>query len=245
MDGPELAVTIDMKLGLRDVRLDEGKDDQDGSGTCGAMTYLEARSVEALFKKYRSLAEEYWAARIPAPSSPHAWMAGPGGLRPTETEKSRELRREISERQPEVIHWAARLGVGVTGQSVPAAAVGGPIIPFNFLACVVDQAAGHTHVSSEQVLDAIDHCIGAAANTKRRLLARLLKPWCWLVDVPALIVGWPFVVMRKAGVPPRVVEGNAAQVIKALLTGLLWLAGFAYAALQTGLLSAIQSMVSR
>lgn len=207
------------------------------------MTYLQARRVEALFKEYRALAVAYWGALTPAPQSPHAWMAGPGGLRPTETEASRVIRQKLSIMQPEVVHWAAHLGAGVTGQSFPAPAVGGPVIPFNFLTCVVDQNVGHTHVSTDKVLDAIDECIGAAGFVERRLFARLVKPWCWLVDVPAMIVAWPFLVMRKAGVPAKFVEGTSAQVIKAIFTGLLWLGGFAYAVYRTGLGAALQSVL--
>lgn len=209
------------------------------------MTYLEARRVEALFKEYRKLALDYWAALIPAPQSPHAWMAGPSGLHPTETDASREFRRKLTLSQPEALYWADRLGVGVTGQSFPAPAVGGPVIPFNLLACVIDQDIGHTRVPTAKVLDAIDTCIGAAAFEKRRLLARLVKPWCWVVDVPALIVGWPFHVMRKAGVPDKFVEGTSAKIIKAILTGLLWLAGFTYAVYQTGLGAAIHAALTK
>ena len=126
------------------------------------MTYLEARRVEMLFREYRKLTLDYWDALIAAPESPHAWMAGPGGLQPTETDSSREIRRKLKLIQPEVVHWANRLGVSVTGQSFPAPAVGGPVIPFNFLECVTDQNIGHTTVPTARVLDAIDKCIGAA-----------------------------------------------------------------------------------
>jgi hypothetical protein len=118
------------------------------------------------------------------------------------------------------------------------------VIPVNLLACVTDRRAGYRNVSQEEVTDAIDQCIGAAVFVKRRLLARLLKPWCWLVDVPAVIVGWPFYVMRKAGVPDKIVESTGAQIIKAILTGLLWLVGFAYAVYRTGLAAAMQAALA-
>lgn len=146
--------------------------------------------------------------------------------------------------QPEVVYWVNRLGVDVKDQSFPAPAVGGPVIPFNLLG-VVDQDIGHTLVATNNVLDAIDRCIGAAEFVKGQLLARLVKPWCWLVDVPALIVGWPFVIMRKAGVPAKFVEGTSVQVIKVILTGLIWLSGFAYAVYRTGLGTAIQAVLAK
>lgn len=154
------------------------------------MTYLEARRAEALFRRYRKLALDYWAAVEPIRREPHRLAAGPWTPSHSETNASRPLRQEISMLLPQVEYWAGRLGVGVRAESYPAPAIGGPVIPVNLLACITDQRAGHTRVTREEVTDAMDHCIGTAAFTKRVLLARLLKPWCWLVDVPALVVGW-------------------------------------------------------
>jgi len=209
------------------------------------MTYFEARRIERLFMRYRQLTVDYWKAVEPIERGRHGWMAGPGAPRHNETDASRPLRQTITMLEPEVEHWAQRLGVGVSGVSYPAPAVGGPALPFNFLSCVTDQWIGYTYVSQDNVLDAIDKCIGAAQFVKRRIAARLLKPWCWLVDVPALLVGWPFEVLRKAGVPEKFVEGTGAQVVKAILTALLWLAAFAYAIYRTDLPAAIQKTLEK
>jgi hypothetical protein len=117
-------------------------------------------------------------------------MAGPDAPTHKDTAASRDLRRDLIMLEPEVILFANKIGAGVTGQSFPAPAVGGPVIPFNLLAHVIDQNVGHKHVSRQTVLDAIDRCIGAANAVKRRIGFRLIKPWCWLVDVPALMVAW-------------------------------------------------------
>lgn len=204
------------------------------------MTYFEARRIEALFRRYRQLALDYWAAVGPPPPG----MVGPNAPTQTETNASRPLRQEISTLLPQVQFWADRLGVGVVAESHPPPILGGgPVIPVNLLACVTDRRAGYRNVSRDEISDTIDQCIGAAIFVKGRLLARLLKPWCWLVDVPALIVGWPFYVMRKAGVPDKIIESTGAQVVKAILTGLLWLAGFLYAVYRTGLAAAIQAAI--
>jgi hypothetical protein len=209
------------------------------------MTYWEARKMEAVFRRYRQLAIDYWAAVTPINYGSSGWMAGPGAPTHQDTEKSLELRTHLTTLEPEVMLYAQHLGVGVGGQSFPAPAVGGPVIPFNLLSCVTDQWVGHKHVPVATVLDAIDRCIGAAQFAKRTLGARLVKPWCWLVDVPALIVGWPFEVMRKAGVPDSIVESTGAQVLKAIFTGLLWLAGIAYTAYKTGLAAAFESIIAQ
>ncbi|MPZ18105.1 MAG: hypothetical protein GEV06_09360 [Luteitalea sp.] len=207
------------------------------------MTYFDARRAEELFRLYRQLALDYWAAVEPIERGPGS-MEGPEAPTHSETETSRPLRQEIMMLLPQVEYWADCLGVSVRGESHPPSEVRGPIIPFNFLACVTDQWVGYKCVSRDDVVDAVDRCIGAADFAKRAILARLLKPWCWLVDVPALLVGWPFHVMRKAGVPDAFVESTGAQIAKVILTALLWLAGFVYAVYQTGLAAAIQATLA-
>src|SRR3989442_7347795 len=203
------------------------------------MTYLEARRIEHLFRHYRQLALTYWATVEWIDYGGHGWMADPGAPLFRDTPQSLPLRQEITTLIPQMQHWANRVGAGVTGQSYPAAAVGGPVIPFNLLGCVTDLWVGHRYVDKQDVLDAIDRCIGAADFVRRRILARLLRPWCWVIDVPALVVYWPFAVMRKAGVPDKIVESTGAQVLKAIATGLLSLTAFGYAVYKTGLVAAV------
>ena len=62
--------------------------------------------------------------------------------------------------------------------------------------------------------------------------------------MPALIVYWPFAVMRKAGVPDKIIESTGIQVMKAILTAALWLLIFAYAVYRTGLAAALQATLS-
>lgn len=208
------------------------------------MNFFEAVRIERKFREYRDLAIAYWAAVEPIEYGAHGWMAGPDAPTHRENEESRKLRRELVMREPEVILFASKLGVGVTGQSFPAPAVGGPVLPFNLLAHVIDQNVGHRHVDRQMVLDAIDRCIGAAGVIKRRIGFRLLKPWCWLVDIPALIVAWPFRIMHRAGVPDSIVESGIAQVTKTVLASLLSIGTFAYAVYKVGLLAALASLLA-
>jgi hypothetical protein len=200
------------------------------------MTYFEAKELEALFRRYRAQALEYWQAVEPAQLH---WMNGPGQKLENDTEQSLPLRSEIMRLLPEVEDGAQRLGVGYMGQSYPAPMIGGPVIPVNFFSCVVDRRAGHTVIERERILDIIDRCIGAAEVVKKRAFWRVAKPWNWLIDIPALIVGWPFAVMRKVGVPDQIVESTGAQVLKTILTWLIWLGGLVYAAIKTGVAAAL------
>ena len=78
---------------------------------------------------------------------------------------------------------------------------------------------------------------------KRRIGYRLIKPWCWLVDIPALIVAWPFRVMHRAGVPDSIVEGTVAQAVKTILASLLSIGAFAYAVYRVGLWQALVGLL--
>jgi len=209
------------------------------------MTYFEARRIKKLFEEYRRLALAYWGAVSPIDYGGNRWMAEPGAPTHDETDVSRALRQTLMRLEPDAISCASRLGVSVTGVSYAAPMIGGPVVPVNFLACVVDQTAGHSHVSKDRVLDAIDNCIGAATFVESRARGRVLKPWCWLVDIPALVVGWPFEVMRRAGVPEKHVEGNAAQVIKATLIGLFYVILIALTAYRLGVGAAMEEAVKR
>jgi hypothetical protein len=60
------------------------------------VTYLEARRVETLFKTYRQLALDYWAAVEPINYGPNAWMAGPGAATHKDTEKSASEQRHFT-----------------------------------------------------------------------------------------------------------------------------------------------------
>ena len=64
----------------------------------------------------------------------------------------------------------------------------------------------------------LDEKLRGKAGQHRR---RLLSPWWWIVDVPALIVRFPFLVLRAAGLPPKVEENIISEAIKGVLSVVL------------------------
>jgi hypothetical protein len=206
------------------------------------VTYFEARRIKRLFERYRELAVAYWDAVEPIP---HGVLNGPGAPTFKDTDASLPLRRELVLLEPEVIHSARLIGAETRGQSLPPPAWGGVVMPFDFLSQVLSLWVGYKYIAPQDVLDAIDKCIGAAGFVERRILARVVRPWCWLVDVPALFVGWPFAILRRAGVPEKWVEGTGAQVVKAILTGLLWIAGLAWTIHRFGFAPGIQKALDK
>ena len=193
------------------------------------MNYFEARRAERLFREYRTLALEYWNARPPDERDFFDTLSE----KAPESLESVRLRKQINLLYPEVNDLAMNLGVSVVFQSYPAPAIGGPVLPVNVLLSVVDQEMGHKPIETQMILDMIDRCIGTAKVVKRRSLKRLLIPWYWLIDVPTIIVRFPFLILRNAGLPATVEENIVSQVIKAILVIVILAIG-AYFGIQIG-----------
>ena len=193
------------------------------------MNYFEARRAERLFREYRTLALEYWNARPPDERDFFDTLSE----KAPESLESVRLREQINLLYPEVNDLAMNLGVSVVFQSYPAPAIGGPVLPVNVLLSVVDQEMGHKPIETQMILDMIDRCIGTAKVVKRRSLKRLLIPWYWLIDVPTIIVRFPFLILRNAGLPATVEESIVSQVIKAILVIVILAIG-AYFGIQIG-----------
>src|SRR3990172_4359785 len=86
---------------------------------------------------------------------------------------------------------------------------------------------GHGRISRQKILDVIDRCIGTAQLAKKRALKRLLLPWYWIIDIPALIVRIPFLILRATGLPSSVEENVISHVVKiVLVAGFLAVAGY-------------------
>lgn len=164
------------------------------------MNYFEARRAESFFREFKRLALDFWDAE-----------------EHNDSERSRQRREQLNSLLYSANTFATSLNAGVTIQQFPPLALGGAVLPMNLLRAVIDPDQGYTRIPHWRALDAIDGCIGAAQYHRRRGLGRLLNPLCWLVDVPAALVRWPFLIMRKAGVPPSVEENIISQVIKVLL----------------------------
>ena len=140
------------------------------------------------------MALEYWSEK---PNDSRGRIERHRGISAPQTEESRRLREEINHTYPGLQQYAEELGVAVSVTSYPAPAVGGPVIRSNLLGLVLDQYAGHSRVPREQVIDAINRCIGAAKAQRERLLWRqALNPFWYIVEMFAFLLRVPFLILR-------------------------------------------------
>ncbi len=185
------------------------------------MNYFEARRAERLFLEFRALVQRYWQNR---PVDRRDGFAKARGEAQPERPESREFRVQIAARIPEIKLLANELGTHLIYQSYPAPMMGGgPVIPISIFDAIVNRDLGHKPLSEDVILDGINQCIGAAAAERRRAGWRLANPFNWFVSGAAYLLRIPFIVMREAGVPPKVEETIAAHAFKVLLAAVFGL----------------------
>lgn len=119
----------------------------------------------------------------------------------------REWDRKIQEMIPAVRGYARQLDVALEHWVQPEA--GDPINHFD----VLDNLTLETAVT----LNTIDRIIGATEAARNRALVRLLIPVYWLIDVPALAVRWPWLILERAGLPVEYERNVVSNVLKVLL----------------------------
>lgn len=178
------------------------------------MNFFHAVMAVFRFRQFKVLALKYWNAQ---PPDDRDYYVRTSGVKAPESSGSIDLRQKINLLLPIVTNDAERLDAPINYTSYPAPAVGGPVIPVNILFCVVDQDMGHRPLSKQEILDAIDRCIGTAKTVRRHAFWRLILPWYWIIDIPATIARIPFLILRQAGLPPKVEENIISQFIKFLL----------------------------
>jgi len=180
------------------------------------MNYFSARRAEGLFREYRQLALAYWASLPDDTSRSSTRRKADSG---DENVDPLVLREQINLRFPEVNKLAQELGgVGITVESYPAPAVGGPILPINVLLSVIDRNMGHGTIPKVNIVDVINRAIGSAAVVRKRKFWRMIVPLYWPIDILAFAIRLPFVILRKAGIPAWVEENIVSQFVKIAVT---------------------------
>jgi hypothetical protein len=129
---------------------------------------------------------------------------------------------------PTVVRCAAALGLKTAVILRQAPALGGAELPADLFALAISpQFLAEYNAPTAWVIDLVDRCIGAAMDARRAAMVRLFSPWCWVVDVPSLILRLPFLILRGAGLPPSVEESLIGQVAKvALLLAAVAVSGY-------------------
>lgn len=176
------------------------------------MHYFAARRALRLFQQHRVSAEQY----LDLAAVEHAGQS-------EDASKRDELRRGLNEGLPELVALASELGVE-TRYRFPS----GTLLQEETGNLLDATKVGHG-IATQDLLDYTDRCVGAAKLAMRRGRSRLIFPWFWIVDDLGLIIRFPFLVLRAAGLPASYEQTVWAQAFK-----LVYAAGLAALAVFSG-----------
>ncbi len=193
-------------------------------GTLPRVNYFRARRALELFREYRREALLFWVLfTVPDQDTVADEVASladkVNAMSAAELAAARlSTPRRLNEQIPALQAYARELKVSTeVGVRIPAVAGGGQVT-IDGLANLTDRdMANWLLPPPARALSIVDMCIGAAELAERDGLKRLLIPIFWLVDVPALMLRWPWLILEKAGLPADIERNSWTYVLKVAL----------------------------
>ncbi len=168
--------------------------------------YLKIGQYRKHIERLSTLMHEYWDS-LPRQEMANGQISCLG-----DSGKSVGLRKEILHLLPYVIEEADVLGISHRLHSYPIA--GGPVVSVDLFDAIVDPNKGYRTIDRKKIIDCVEKAISTARKRQKEALFHSLCPWNWIIDGCAWVIRLPFVILRRAGLPPKVEENIISQVIK-------------------------------
>ena len=172
--------------------------------------YFKIRQYRKNIENLNVLMREYWDS-IPRQQILDGHKSNLG-----DSEKSIKLRKDLLHLLPYVTEDADTLRISHRMRSYPAPVVGGPIITVDIFNAIVEPKQGHHKIDQRTIIDCVEIAISTAEKREKEALRHWLYPWNWFIDGFALVIRMPFIILRKAGLPPKIEENIISQVIKVI-----------------------------
>jgi hypothetical protein len=172
--------------------------------------YFKIKKYHAYFKNLKDLMHEYWE------SLPREELSEGRTVFLGDSNKASELRTKIVHLLPFVTEAADMLGISHRMESYPPPITGGPVIPVEIYKSIIQPNQGYRQIERQLIVDTVEKSISASKKCEREALNHWLCPWNWLIDSCALIIRFSFLILRRAGLPPKVEENIIAHSIKIL-----------------------------
>jgi hypothetical protein len=179
------------------------------------VNYFRAKAAAQFLNAFRSLAHAYWNA-LPQDQIDRLELAQ--GHERRETAESIKLHALLNERMPLAHAYARELRVETTVLVSPPPMFGGPVLPLDALLAITDEGPSPLmRLSRGIIFDFLNRLVGAATDEKQRAFRRLVIPIYWLVDIPAVLIRWPWLILEAAGLPRDIERSVVSNVLKVLL----------------------------
>lgn len=141
---------------------------------------------------------------------------GIGQVSYKDSDESLVIRKQILTLLPHVNGAAEYLGIGYIAKSYPAPAIGGHILSVNLYNSIINPQIGHKIIEKTMIIDAVEKSIAVARGAEKQVLIHWACPWNWFIDLGALIIRIPFIILRRAGLPAKVEENIISHAIKVI-----------------------------
>jgi len=169
------------------------------------MNYWAARRAEKAIEEYLQTAEKYWPI-VEGRTGPATLSRRPA-MNPDERSEAASLRAALNLQMEEVRDLVRQLAVP-TGYGYPVHSIMRGVTG-DSIHDVTDPDKHHGYCR-----DTLQRAIGAARVARIRAKWRLVLPWFWLIDLLGLVLRFPFLVLRAAGLPPVYEQSIWAQAVK-------------------------------
>lgn len=171
--------------------------------------YFRIRQYRKHFEQLKELAFKYWD------SIPRQQINGDGfATFLGDSDQSKVIRNEIVKLLPYVNEAAEKLNIS---HNLISTSNRGPNVRVNLYKAIIDPEQGYRPpIPKIKITDALEFSVSASKKREREALIHWLCPWNWLIDGCALIIRLPFLILRRAGLPPQIEENIISQIIKVL-----------------------------
>ncbi len=173
------------------------------------LTCISNKRRTEFLRDYRERIVEYFS------NVSHSWQADSS----IENDTASEIRPELNENMQSAQRFVRGAGIPVDATQMPAPAIGGRPIPFDFISDMFRLRDFQT--TEAPLLDRIDRAIGVYEADRTNALVRTLNPAWWIWRAFIVLLKLPFLVLQASGFDSRKLEDTLVGRLLKFLVFLL------------------------
>jgi hypothetical protein len=173
------------------------------------MSYFKAKKDLALVLKFKPAVHQFWTLEDQAKRNVRQ-RTGMFDVE-TPTQERRNIREEgarlegygaarsaVARGSRRVIELCYFHGIPIQAQSFPPPLIGGPVIPVNYIAAILEDTS-YAGIDKAVIDDRLNQLIGKCEEWVETTRRRLLNPFYWLYEAIAFILRIPFRLVEMTG----------------------------------------------
>ena len=164
-----------------------------------------------IFQEYEKTLKAYWQLKEQASKS----RTNKNSILQNNIEEQRE---KLSRLIPYAEYYEEYLNLTLTISQCPPPSIGGPVIQYSPFRWSLASESDIIGVSKPFIMDYIVTAVEAAKIRYKESIKNIINPFCWIIYISSQIIRIPFLILRQAGVSPRIEENIVSQIVKVILS---------------------------